>query len=147
MTRTVTTVRRTTPSVWPHRIRQPSIYPTKHNNDSYQSRDEPPVAWSSIAARGPRVDRHSPFTRQVRGQTRGGGGREKGRGEGRGVVYVRVRVICVGPRVFSGAIGISILRCGAVTPANRLGSLCCVVQGRGGCGCITAVYCFLVYGG
>lgn len=84
MTRTVTTVRRTTPSVWPHRIRQPSIYPTKHNNDSYQSRDEPPVAWSSIAARGPRVDRHSPFTRQVRGQTRGGGGGGKGEGDGGG---------------------------------------------------------------
>lgn len=119
--------------MWPHRIKQPSIYPTKHNNDSYQSRDEPPVAWSSIAARGPRQ-----FTREVRGQARGGGwgagegdgGRWWcGRGVGAGVVYVRVRVICVGPRVFSGAIGISIPHCGAITPANRLGVLAALFRG------------------
>lgn len=46
-----------------------------------------------------------------------------------GVVYVRVRVICVGPRVFSGAIGVSIPRCGAITPANRLGVLAVLFRG------------------
>ena len=80
---------------------------------------------------------HRQFTREVGGQARGGGGGGGGnggrwwcgRGVGAGVVYVRVRVICVGPRVFSGAIGISIPHCGAITPANRLGVLAVLFRG------------------
>ena len=65
-----------------------------------------------------------------REKKKGDGGRWWcGRGVGAGVVYVRVRVICVGPRVFSGAIGISIPHCGAITPANRLGVLAALFRG------------------